>query len=42
MSDDACGCGCSTKPENTVPEADPCTCGCQCCGDEEPKREAVS
>ncbi|HEX6597074.1 MAG TPA: hypothetical protein VF045_09075 [Acidimicrobiales bacterium] len=30
MTDDACNCGCSTKP---VPEAtdDPCACGCSCC-----------
>ena len=42
MSEDTCGCGCSTKSE-TVPETkDDCACGCECCGDQESKQGAVA
>jgi hypothetical protein len=40
MTEGSCNCGCSTKPENQTPQADPCTCGCECCGEQEAKQEA--
>lgn len=28
MSDDACNCGCNTKPAPEAPKDEACTCGC--------------
>ena len=36
MTDESCGCGCATKP-GPIETTDERACGCECCGDTEPK-----
>lgn len=31
MTDNACNCGCGTKPAPEPVTDDACTCGCSCC-----------
>jgi len=31
MSNDACNCGCNTKPAPEAVKDEACTCGCSCC-----------
>ncbi len=33
MSDQACNCGCGGGTVVLTQKEDPCTCGCECCGD---------
>jgi hypothetical protein len=40
MSDESCGCGCSTKVTDET--TDDCACGCECCGEKESKEGAVA
>ena len=42
MSEDSCGCGCSTPSEAVIETKDDCACGCECCGEQESKQGAVA